>query len=192
MLEEILSEKLVAEIQQKTKEIHKLTKKNLKDYKKIAECLDTFYKDLDKAKLKYQRSFIDWEDAKEDHLKAEKEGVLSRKDVCKLKATSDSCSNQLEHYKGLYASQLIKTNEAHNSYYHTMLPELLNNLEQIEWDQIDFQKDILKRAIDAEEDASKIKGKCRIDMIKAVDEIIPQRDCLIFTDEYASFILKRP
>jgi hypothetical protein len=113
---EILSEKLTRELQEdlqeQTKELSEATKKNQKGAKKLSAGLDVVYKDLDKTRNKYQRSFLDWEDAKEEYIKATEEGILSRKEIAKLKSLSDSRNAQCEDYKGAYASQLMKTNKA--------------------------------------------------------------------------------
>ena len=64
VLSEMLTIKLQQEVQMKAKEIEKFTKKNLKDAKIISEDLNSMYKDVEKTKNKYKKSFLDLEDAK--------------------------------------------------------------------------------------------------------------------------------
>ena len=77
---------LQQEVQTKAKEITKLTKKNLKDAKKLSEDLTSMYKDLEKTKNKYKKSCLNWEDADDNYMKAEKDEILSRKEITKLKS----------------------------------------------------------------------------------------------------------
>ena len=81
VLSEMLTIQLQQEVQKKAKEIAKLTKKNLKDAKKLSEDLNSMYK--------YKKSFLDWEDAKDNYMKAVKDGIPSCKEITKLKSLSN-------------------------------------------------------------------------------------------------------
>jgi cysteinyl-tRNA synthetase len=131
----------------KAKEIAKFTKKNLKDAKKLSEDLNTMYKDVEKTRNKYKKSFLDWEDAKDNFMKAEKDGILSRKEIAKLKSMSNSRNAQCEDYKGVYASQLVKTNKYQEKYYYKDLPGVINSLQNIEIDRIEYIKQALNQCV---------------------------------------------
>jgi len=176
ILGEVFMVKIPEEIQEKTKAIAEITKKNMKDAKKLSEELDIMYKGVDKTKQKYQRSFLDWEDAKEEYLRASKDGLLSRKEISKLKSVSDSRQAQQEDYKGIYASQLMKTNSAQDQYYYKDLPVILNTLEKTEIDRINYVKVVLGQCVVAEKQAGGIIEKCRKDMETAINNIEPTHD----------------
>jgi len=66
------------DIQNKVKEVSKQTKNNLKEAKEISEDLEKNYKYLDKNKIKYQRAYVDQEQARTNYEKAEADGTVSR------------------------------------------------------------------------------------------------------------------
>jgi len=176
ILAETFSQKLHLELQRKSKEISKMTKKNLKDAKNLSDDLDNIYKDLEKTKNKYKKSFIDWEDAKENYIKAEKDGILSRKEIAKLRSLSNSREAQFDDYKSVYASQLMKTNKYQDQYYNKHLPTVLDGLQNIEMDRIECFKDALNQCLDAERKVAPILDKCREDMGSLVQSIDPTED----------------
>ena len=184
ILGEVFMVKIPEEIQEKTKAIAEITKKNMKDAKKLSEELDIMYKGVDKTKQKYQRSFLDWEDAKEEYLRASKDGLLSRKEISKLKSVSDSRQAQQEDCKGIYASQLMKTNSAQDQYYYKDLPVILNTLEKTEIDRINYVKVVLGQCLVAEKQAGGIIEKCRKDMETAINNIEPTHDSELVVERY--------
>ena len=184
ILGEVFMVKIPEEIQEKTKAIAEITKKNMKDAKKLSEELDIMYKGVDKTKQKYQRSFLDWEDAKEEYMRASKDGLLSRKEISKLKSVSDSRQAQQEDYKGIYASQLMKTNSAQDQYYYKDLPVILNTLEKTEIDRINYVKVVLGKCVVAEKQAGGIIEKCRKDMETAINNIEPTHDSELVVERY--------
>ena len=163
----------------KAKEIAKFTKKNLKDAKIISEDLNLMYKDVEKTKNKYKKSFLDWEDAKDNFMKAEKDGILSRKEVAKLKSLSNSRNAQHEDYKGVYASQLVKTNKYQEKYYYEDLPGVINSLQNIEIDKIEYVKHAMNQYVAAEKQVVPIIDKCREDMENLIETIDPVADTYI-------------
>ena len=92
---ESLSNQIQQEVIRKSKEIVKKTKINIKEAKKISEHLNRSYKDLDKSKIKYQKSHIEMEEAKSVFLKADCEGTLSRNEISKLKHARKFLSCQI-------------------------------------------------------------------------------------------------
>ena len=184
ILADILTKELLVDIQEKTKELSETTKKNHKGAKKLSDGLVTVYKDLDKTRNKYQRSFLDWQDAKEEYIKATEEGILSRKEIAKLKSLIDSRNAQCEDFKGAYASQLLTTNKAKEEYYYNGLPGVLYCLENIEIDRINYLKHVLGQCVVAEKQAAYIIDKCREDMEKVLDDIDPVADSQTLVERY--------
>ena len=108
---------LAQDLQQKSKEIVKSAKQNLRRAKQISEDINKMYKDLDKAKVKYQKSYIDWESARNNYLKADEDDRMSRAEIAKMKSLTESRNAQCEESKVAYAGQLLKTNQSQEEYY---------------------------------------------------------------------------
>ena len=171
----MLTIQLQQEVQQKSKEIAKLTKKNLKDAKKLSEDLNSMYKDLEKTKNKYKKSFLDWEDAKDNYMKAVKDGIPSCKEITKLKSLSNLRNAQCEDYKGVYARQLVKINKYQEKYYYYKdLRGVINSLQNIDIDRIEYFKHAMDQCVAAEKQVAPIIDKCREDMenlIQTIDSV---------------------
>ena len=79
---EVLAETLAKELPQqmavRAKEAARLTKENVKEARRLAEEIEKAYRALEKSKMKYQRSFQEWEAAQASYGKAETDGTVSR------------------------------------------------------------------------------------------------------------------
>ena len=113
---------------------------------------------------------------------------MSRNEIAKLKHTYESLLAQCEDLKGSYASELLRTNRYQAQYYHKDLPAVINNLNNIEIDRIDFVKYALDQCVAAEKQVAHIIEKCREDMENAIQMIDPVADsellidrCLVYT-----------
>ena len=84
---------------------------------------------------------------------------------------SETRTAQYEDHRGIYAQQLIKTNRHQEDYYNRELCFVLDKLENIEQERIDFLKFILKECINTELEVAPIISKCRDDMKNIVDSI---------------------
>ena len=164
IIADMLPGKLHQELQQTAKEFMKATKHNLKKAKLISEDINKVYKDLEKAKSKYPKSYIlDWETARNNYLKAEDDDKMSRIEIAKMKLLTESQNAQCEENKGAYASLLLKTNKCQEEYYYKDLPGVLNSLENIEMDRKNYLKHVL--------------GQCAPNIAKSNDD----KECIIQT-----------
>ena len=133
-----------------------MTKHNLKQAKQISEDINKIYKDLEKSKSKYQKSYVDWESARNNYLKAEEDDKMSRIEIAKMKSLTESRNTQCEENKVAYASLLLKTNKCQEEYYYKDLPGVLDSLEKIETDRIDFIKYVLGQCVAVEKQVTPI------------------------------------
>ena len=168
--------KLHQELQEKDKEIMKATKHNLKNAKQISEDINKVYKDHDKAKSKYQKSYIDWETARNNYLKAEEDEKMSRIEIAKMKSLTESRNAQCETNKGAYTSLLLKTNKCQEEYYYKDLPGALNSLENIELDRINYLKHVLGQCVAVEKQVAPIIAKSNDDKECIIQTINPGDD----------------
>ena len=102
VLSESFSKIIPREIENKVNQVNESTQKNLKEVKKITENLGRLHQNLDKAKKKYKKTFIEWEEAKASYLKADLNPTISRNEIAKLKCVSDSLNIRCEDQKGVY------------------------------------------------------------------------------------------
>ena len=89
----------------------------------------------------------------------------------KIFVFSETRTAQYEDHRGLYAQQLIKTNRHQEDYYNRELCFVLDKLENIEVERIEFLKSILKESINTELEVAPIISKCRDDMTNILESI---------------------
>ena len=176
MLAENLSKILAKEIQKKHTEILKKTKENSKHARKEKENIDASYFVLEKAKLKYEKSFHDWKEADRNYQIADQDGTMSRNEISKMRIFSETKCKTYEQYRIQYSDQLLRTNSDQKKYFGTNLVNILNSLQEIDKERLQFVKAAMKKALVAEKDAVKISNKCRESIDEAFDNICEEND----------------
>ena len=169
-------------IQEKAASISKGTEDNVKECRKMTEKLEKHQQSHDKAKRRYQKSLSESTLAKRSYLKADSNPTVSRNEIAKLRHAHESLQAQCEDFKGSYASELLRTNKYQAQYYHEDLPAVINNLNNIEIDRIDFVKYALDQCVAAEKQVAHIIEKCREDMENAIHMIDPVADSELLID----------
>ena len=119
---EVLAESYTKTIQKgiedKMKEMSVATSINFNELTKKSEDHQRLQHNLERTKKKYQKSFLDWIEAKKNYIKSDRDPSVSRNEIAKLKRTSDSLGAQCEDLKGTYARELVKANKHQSEYYH--------------------------------------------------------------------------
>ena len=169
-------------IENMMKEMSVATSKNFNELTKKSEDHQRLQRNLERTKRKYQKSFLDWIEAKKNYIKSDRDPSVSRNEIAKLKRTSDSLGAQCEDLKGTYARELVKANKHQSEYYHKHLPGVINRLQNIEIDRIDFVKYALDQCVTAEKQVAHIIDKCREDMENAIQMIDPVADSDLLID----------
>merc|ERR1712013_324531 len=182
VLAESLAKLVHSNIQIKAAIISKATQDSIKEARSLTETLEKHQQSLDKAKRKYQKSLSESTLAKRSYLKADSNPTVSRNEIAKLRYAHESLQAQCEDFKGSYASELLKTNKYQTQYYHEDLPAVINNLNDIEIDRIDFVKYALDQCVAAEKLVAHIIEKCREDMENAIHMIDPVADSELLVD----------
>ena len=182
IIADTLTGKMYQDLQQKSKEITRMTKHNLKQAKQISEDINKIYKDLEKSKSKYQKSYVDWESARNNYLKAEEDDKMSRIEIAKMKSLTESRNTQCEENKVAYASLLLKTNKCQEEYYYKDLPGVLDSLEKIETDRIDFVKYVLGQCVAVEKQVTPIIVKSCDDKKSIIKTINHETDSHILIE----------
>ena len=78
----------------------------------------------------------------------------------------------------------MKTNKYQAEYYYKELPAVLNSLQNIEIDRIDYFKYVMDQCVAAEKQVAPIIDKCREDMENAIQKIDPVADSDLLIDRY--------
>ena len=171
-----LSNIIVKEIQNKSKEVHSKVKDNTKHAKREKKKLDASYFNLEKIKLKYQKSFQDWKASDRNYQIADQEGTISRNEILRMKLHSEAKLNQYEDFAAEYRERLDKTNDEQREYFDTYLPEVMNRLQEVDRERVEFVRKMLENCLVGEMEMVNIINKCREGVEQAIACISVEKD----------------
>ena len=167
---------IMKDIQNKSGEIHKMIKDNSKHAKKEKDKIDSSYLKLAKAKLKYQKSHHDWADAERSHRTADQDGKISRNEISRLKTVCETKHRQHETSLRSYGEQVDKTNAEQREYFECILPRVVNRLQELDRERMEFSRRVLERQMKEEMDMVEMINKCREGVEEAIASIDVDRD----------------
>jgi hypothetical protein len=104
--------------------------------------------------------------------KANLDGSVSRNELEKLRLHSSTKSSHCDTLKLKYASVLVKTNDFQNKYYYELLPEVLNQLQEVEKSRISLIRDSLTACVSKENEVSPIISGCHDAIVQTLVRII--------------------
>lgn len=177
---------IIKEIQTLIVELKLERKKGLQEGTRVQQHLLISTQQLEKTKKQYERAFREAEKALEAYRKADADIHLSRAEVEKQKNISISKNQLSEDCKNDYAAQLEQTNKQQREYYSTLLPNVFQQLQDMDEKRISRQKYFLKSIADTEKKVSPIINKCIEGMYKAVESISPNDDSKLVVECYKS------
>ena len=157
-------------------------KRNIKCCKKEKDKYKLSLFELEKNKLKYLKSYHDWQDSESNYQAMEKDGTIARNEILRLKLESETKHKKYVQQTEIYQKQLQVTNSDQNTYYKIQLPNLLDKLETTERNRLNFVKSNLKKFIDIDSKANTIVSKCRDDMATSVSGMEVERDINLIVD----------
>ena len=181
----------VKEIQKKSSEFHKKIKENSKHAKIEKEKMDSSYLKLEKAKLKYQKSFHDWKESVRTYQKADQDGKMSRNEVLRMKDLSETKEAQYQTSYVSYRKQMDKTNNDQREYFNCLLPGVLISLQKVDKESVEYVRRVLEMSMARERDMVEMVKKCREGMDEAIASIDVERDQDIVVERYVSDILPK-
>ena len=185
LLAEHVTKVMVKEIQNKSSEFHKKIKENYKHAKMEKEKMDASYVNLEKAKLKYQKRFHDWNESERTYKKAEQDGKISRNEVLRMKDVSESKEAQYQASSLSYRKQMEKTNNEQREYFDCLLPGVLISLQEVDKERGEYVRRVLEMCMVREREMVEMVNKCREGMDEAIASIDVERDQVIVVERYA-------
>ena len=72
------------QIENKIKEVNDSTLRNVEEFQRITENHERLCRSLAQDKNKYQKSFLEWDEAKANYIKADSNPTVSRNEIAKL------------------------------------------------------------------------------------------------------------
>uniref|UniRef100_A0A183BYV8 SH3 domain-containing protein n=1 Tax=Globodera pallida TaxID=36090 RepID=A0A183BYV8_GLOPA len=115
--------------------------------------------------------------------KADKNLHLSRIELERAKTNVNTKNAICEQSKQNYAAQLGATNQAKFDHYNVILPQLLEDMRQLDVERIEFSKKAMLDCVASETSVLNIIQRCYSDMNTAIGTINPNRDTLAVVEQ---------
>ncbi|KAI0218394.1 Formin-binding protein 1 [Lamellibrachia satsuma] len=141
---------------------------------------------FERTKKQYEKGFREAERAQEAYKKAYDDINLSRADIEKAKNLQIMRERQCEESKNEYALELQNTNKARHDHYHILMPQIFQQLQDMEEKRIHQVQSSLIQSAEIERNVMPIVNACLDGVIKAANRIQSTHDMKMVVDKYKS------
>ncbi|CAL1274755.1 unnamed protein product [Larinioides sclopetarius] len=186
VISETYSDQICKEITDLVKELKDERKKLFHDGQKYQSELQNSKYMLDKYKRAYEKSFKEAEKANDTFVKIDADINLSRADVEKARTHAQQKSRSCEDCKTDYANQLQKTNELQRLHYSDLMPNIFQQLQDMEERRIACVQGVMKRTAVTHKQVIPLVIKCLDGIISAAEAINPREDSCLVIEKYKS------
>ena len=93
-----------------------------------------------------------------------------------MKLLSEAKLNQYEYFAAEYRKMLDKTNDEQREYFDSHLPEVMNSLQEVDRERVEFVKGVLEKCMVGESEMVNIINKCREGVEEAIACISVEKD----------------
>ncbi|XP_067662016.1 formin-binding protein 1-like [Haliotis asinina] len=186
MVAENLQGTVFKDLQGLITELRQERKKHLHEGTKIQDALKQSYQQLDKSKRQYERAFKDSEKALDNYRKADADINLSRAEVEKHRIVMNTKASQCEDCKNEYAAQLQQTNAHQREYYTTSMPQVFQNLQDMDERRINRLQSAISQSAEADRNVIPIINTCIDGMQKAAAAIDAKEDSKLVIERHKS------
>lgn len=184
VIAETTQAQLITDIQKCVQEYKTDRRKFLQDGSKLQSQLRDSISALEKTKKNYDKKFSDSERALDAYRKADADINLSRAEVEKTRMISNKKAQESEESKNEYAAQLQTTNQLQRDFYTSLMPQVFQNLKDLDIRRINKVKSVIRESASLEQNVLPIINTCIEGMIRSSDAIDPEEDSKIVINKY--------
>lgn len=181
-----LQQGIMKSLQAVAAELRVERKKNLEEAKRLQAQLEAQHAGLLKAKKKYEASFKDSEKAEEAYRRADDDINLSRAEVEKARLNSIQKSQICSNCKVEYASVLEKTNQFQRDYFGRALPQVYDQLQQLDEKRCAAFKQQLLANARCTKAVLPIVSSCLDSIVTAAENVQPSADTKAVIEKHKS------
>jgi hypothetical protein len=139
-----------------------------------------------RARKSYEKAFKEAEKALDKFQRANADLNLSRAEVEKQRMNMSIKSQYYEETKNEYANQLEKTNDLQYQHYHTMMPDVFHQLQELYEKRIKDVKNFMIQSVEIERNVLPIISKCLDGVVSAAEQINEKEDSQMVIEIYKS------
>ncbi|XP_074106534.1 formin-binding protein 1-like Cip4 isoform X2 [Cotesia typhae] len=187
---EVIAENLTANVLKElnilVKDFKEDRKKYLQEGARLMSTLTAQIQSLERARKAYEKAFREAERALENYQRADADLNLSRAEVEKQRMNMTLKTQQSEEAKTEYANQLQKTNEMQTLHYHTAMPQVFHQLQELDEKRIKNMRNYMLKSVEIERAVAPIISQCLEGIEKAANEVNEKEDTLLVIERFKS------
>ncbi|XP_078138915.1 thyroid hormone receptor interactor 10b isoform X2 [Centroberyx gerrardi] len=161
-------------------------KTHLSDAKKAQQNLESSFKHLESTKKRFAKEWAEAEKATQQADKTENDVNATKLDVEKAKQHAHARTHTAEECRNDYAAQLQKYNKEQNLFYYTEIPQIFNNLQDMDERRIRRLAEGYCQFSETEKKVMPIISKCLEGISSAGGNTNEKQDSMLFIEQHKS------
>ncbi|XP_073333792.1 formin-binding protein 1 isoform X1 [Pagrus major] len=186
VIAENLTSQIIAELTRYLQELKTERKSHFHDGRKAQQHIESSWKQLESCKRKFERDCKEADRAQQYFEKMDADINVTKADVEKARQQAQMRHQMAADSKSDYSSYLQKFNQEQNEHYFTVIPNIFQQLQDMEEKRIERIGVCMKTFADVDRQVLPIVGKCLDGMTKAAESIEPKTDSKQVVESYKS------
>ncbi|XP_030391219.1 formin-binding protein 1 isoform X12 [Gopherus evgoodei] len=186
VISENMTSQITAELARFVQELKQERKSHFHDGRKAQQHIETFWKQLEASKRRFERDCKEADRAQQYFEKMDADINVTKADVEKARQQAQIRHQMAEDSKAEYSSILQKFNHDQHEHYHTHIPNIFQKIQEMEERRIVRIGECMKTYAEVDRQVIPIIGKCLDGITKAAESIDQKNDSLLVIEAFKS------
>ncbi|XP_043386161.1 formin-binding protein 1 isoform X20 [Chelonia mydas] len=186
VVSENMTSQITAELTRFVQELKQERKSHFHDGRKAQQNIETFWKQLEASKRRFERDCKEADRAQQYFEKMDADINVTKADVEKARQQAQTRHQMAEDSKGEYSSILQKFNHEQREHYHTHIPNIFQKIQEMEERRIVRIGECMKTYAEVDRQVIPIIGKCLDGITKAAESIDQKNDSQLVIEAFKS------
>ncbi|KAM9116856.1 formin-binding protein 1 isoform 1-T1 [Pangshura tecta] len=186
LISENMTSQITAELARFVQELKQERKSHFHDGRKAQQYIETFWKQLEASKRRFERDCKEADRAQQYFEKMDADINVTKADVEKARQQAQIRHQMAEDSKAEYSSILLKFNHDQREHYHTHIPNIFQKIQEMEERRIVRIGECMKTYAEVDRQVIPIIGKCLDGITKAAESIDQKNDSLLVIEAFKS------
>uniref|UniRef100_A0A8C8RYR9 Formin binding protein 1 n=1 Tax=Pelusios castaneus TaxID=367368 RepID=A0A8C8RYR9_9SAUR len=186
VISENMTSQITADLTRYVQELKQERKSHFHDGRKAQQHIETFWKQLEASKRRFERDCKEADRAQQYFEKMDADINVTKADVEKARQQAQIRHQMAEESKGEYSSILQKFNHEQHEHYHTHIPNIFQKIQEMEGRRIVRLGECMKIYAEVDRKVIPIIGKCLDGITKAAESIDQKNDSRLVIEAFKS------
>ncbi|XP_067398084.1 formin-binding protein 1 isoform X11 [Emydura macquarii macquarii] len=186
VISENMTSRITADLTRCVQELKQERKSHFHDGRKSQQHIETFWKQLEASKRRFERDCKEADRAQQYFEKMDADINVTKADVEKARQQAQIRHQMAEDSKLEYSSILQKFNHEQHEHYHTHIPNIFQKIQEMEERRIVRIGECMKIYAEVDRQVIPIIGKCLDGITKAAESIDQKNDSQLVIEAFKS------